>query len=153
MEDQNTKLVKQINDHMNTSTSEADFELLKILLCILESELTDDQKRLLAYILHEGLINEISKEIATRRRVEQNIDKNPSPELRNLRTKVEKTTTEYAKIRAIIGNILYTRFEKGATEDQKISYKHVFERGGRWDADSNTARKVANTLRGFKIKK
>ena len=124
MTERNKKSMEVLTHYINSSTSEADSELLETMMTILTSSLTDNQKRLLLYFLHTELLNEITR-----------------------------TATEFEKIRDIIGGILY---DVVATEDvtdtQIEAFNDRFLNSGTWCGDSSASRKVANCLRGFKIK-
>ena len=154
MNDQNTKLVEQINKNMNTSTSAVDFDLLKSFLSIQNSNLTDGQKLNFLYFIYKELCAEIRKMKKTRERAEQIIDQNPSQKNIESRMLIQNTITEYSKIRELIGDILYDAFATdAATDDHVEAFDSFFLKGEDWAGNSNAARKVANTLRGFKIKK
>ena len=153
MTERNKKSMEVLTHYINSSTSEADSELLETMMTILTSSLTDNQKRLLLYFLHTELLNEIKKEKKTINRLRGKISKSSRTSDTQKHNEITRTATEFEKIRDIIGGILY---DVVATEDvtdtQIEAFNDRFLNSGTWCGDSSASRKVANCLRGFKIK-
>ena len=137
----------------NQSTNEADTELLETFSKILESKLTDNQKRLLLYFLHSELLVEIKKEKQTLKRLKEKFSNNPLKTCSKNIQSITTTATELEKICELIGGILYDAVATDdATDAQIEAFTERFIHSGTWCGDSSASRKVANYLRGFKVK-
>jgi hypothetical protein len=152
MQNEKEKIVNKLMDILKTE-SEADRDLIRIFCEIISSDLTDGQKRLLLYFLYNGLSNDLTKVLSTRKYIDEKLDENSTTLRQKRRIEVDKLANGYGKIREQIGGILYDAIANDDLNDNQIEFfDSWFLQGINLERDSSMNRKLLNTLRGFSIK-
>lgn len=89
----------------------------------------------------------------TIKKLKDSFSKNPLKLYNQNIQKITTTATELEKICELIGGILYDAVATDdATDAQIEAFTERFIHSGTWCGDSSASRKVANYLRGFKVK-